>query len=69
MAGGLGVGAGGVHGVLDGAVAVEDLEDLRVGDVGEAAVVEDGADSLAVGSGAALERVDDGERGFAFAEV
>ena len=68
-AGGFGVGAGGVHGVGDGAVAVEDLEDLRVGDAVEAAVGEDGADGFAVGSGAALEGVDDGERGLAFAEV
>ena len=50
-------------------MAVEDLEDLRVGDAGEAAVGEDGADGFAVGAGAALEGVNDGEGGLAFAEV
>ena len=68
-AGGFGVGAGGVHGVVDGAVAVKDLEDLWVGDAVEAAVGEDGADGFAVGSRAAFEGVDDGEGGLAFAEV
>ena len=48
---------------------MEDFEDLGVGDAVEAAVGEDGADGFAVGSGAALEGVDDGEGGFAFAEV
>ena len=33
-------------------MAVEDLEDLRMGDGGEAAVGEDGADGFAVGAGA-----------------
>ena len=50
-------------------MAVEDLEDLGVGDAVEAAVGEDGADGLAVGSGATLEGVDDSQGGFAFAEV
>ena len=40
-----------------------------MGDLVEAAVGEDGADGFAVGSGAALEGVDDGEGGLAFAEV
>ena len=40
-----------------------------MGDGGEAALGEDGADGFAVGAGAALEGVDDGQRGFAFAEV
>ena len=48
---------------------MEDFEDLGVGDVVEAAVGEDGSDGFAVGSGSALEGVDDGEGGFAFAEV
>ena len=48
---------------------MEDLEDLRVGDLREAAIVEDGADGFAVGSGAALERVNDGEGRLTFAEV
>jgi len=43
--------------------AVEDFEDLRVGDLSKAAVGEDRADGFAVGSGAALEGVDDGEGG------
>ena len=34
---------------------MENLEDVIVGDAGEAAVGEDGADGLAVGAGAALE--------------
>ena len=48
-AGEVGVGAGRVHGVVDGAVAFEDLEDLRVGDALEAAVGEHGADGVALG--------------------
>ena len=48
---------------------MEDFEDFGVGDAFEAAVGEDGADGFAVGAGAALEGVDDGEGGFAFAEV
>ena len=40
-----------------------------MGDAEEASVGEDGADGFAVGSGAALEGVDDGEGGFAFAEI
>ena len=67
--GGFGVGAGGVHGVVEGAVAVEDFEDLGVGNAGEGAVGEDGADAFAVGAGAALEGVDDGEGRFALAEI
>ena len=50
-------------------MTVEDLENFRVGDAVEAAVCEDGANGLAIGAGAALERMDDGEGGFAFAEV
>ena len=50
-------------------MAVEDLEDVRVGDAGEAAVGEHGADGFAVGAGAAFERVNDGQRCFAFAQV
>jgi len=69
LAGGFGVGAGGVHGVVDGGVALEDLDDLGMGDAVEAAVGEDGADGFAVGTGASLEGVDDGEGGFTFAEV
>ena len=68
-AGGFGVGAGRVHGVVEGAVALQDLDDLGVGDAVEAAVGEDGADGFAVGAGAALEGVNDGQGGFAFAEV
>ena len=50
-------------------MALQDLDDLGVGDAVEAAVGEDGADGFAIGASAALEGVDDGEGGFAFAEV
>ena len=48
---------------------MEDLEDFGVGDASEALVAEDFVDGFAVGVGAVLKRVDDGEGGFAFAEV
>ena len=48
---------------------MQDFEDVRVGDAVEATVGEHGADGFAVGSGAALEGVDDGEGGLAFAQV
>ena len=66
---GLGVGAGRVHGVGDGAVPLQNLQNLRVRDAGEAAFGEHRADGLAVGPGAALQRVDDGQRRLALAQV
>ena len=48
---------------------MQDLKNLRVRDAVEAAVGEHRADRFAVGSGAAFERMDDRERGLAFAEV
>lgn len=48
---------------------MEDLEDLRMGDAVEAAVGEHCSDGFPVCSRPALEGVDDGERGLAFAEV
>jgi hypothetical protein len=50
-------------------VALEDLQYLRMGDGGEAALREDGSDGFAVGSCAALEGVDDCQRSLAFAQV
>ena len=50
-------------------MALKDFEDLRVGDAVEATISEDGTDGFSIGAGAALESVDDGKGGFAFAEV
>ena len=50
-------------------MALQDFEDLGVGDGREAALGEHGADGFAIGARSALEGVDDGQCGFAFAEV
>ena len=68
-AGGFGVGTCRVHGVVQRAVTVQDFKNLDMRDALKAAVREYRADGFAVCAGAAFERVDDGERGLAFAEV
>ena len=57
-------------GGVDGFVAVEDGEDVLVSDAVEGALLEDGLNlGSAPSVGAVLEGVDDGEGGFAFAQV
>ena len=50
-------------------MAVQDFENLVAADGAEGAFGEHGADGFAVGAGASLERVDDGQCGLAFAQV
>ena len=69
LAGRLGVAGGLIRGVFEGAVAVEDGEDLGVRDAVEGAIAEDGFDLAALGGGATLERMNDGHGGFAFAQI
>ncbi len=70
----LGDGVGGELGRFlvgggNGLVAGEDGEDVRVGDAVEGALLKDGLDAGALLRGAVLKGVDDGESGFAFAQV
>ena len=50
-------------------MALEDFQDLGMRDGGEAALVENGANGFAVSTRPALEGVDDGQRGFALAQI
>src|SRR6266849_1997396 len=68
-AGSFGVSAGGVHGVVDRAVAVQNLKNLRMRNAIEAAISQHGADSFAIGTSPALERMDHSQRGLAFAQI
>ena len=50
-------------------MALQDFEDFGVADATEVTVGENGANGLAIGSGAALESVNDGERCLTLAQV
>ena len=54
---------------LNRAVALQDLENLGMRNICEAAVSEDGADGFAVRSGAALKGMDDRKSSLAFAKI
>src|SRR5208282_1018734 len=69
VARGIGVAGGFFRGVFEGTVAVEDGEDIGVGDAIEGAIVEDDFNLAALGRSATLERVDDGHGGLAFTQV
>src|SRR5271155_2137583 len=67
--GGFGIASGLFGGVFERAVAVQDGKNVGVSYAVESAVVENGFDLVAFGGSAAFERVDDGHRRFAFAQI
>ena len=64
-----GIAIGGGHGVFDGTVAAQNFANLLAAYVLKAAIVEDALNCLPLARGAVIERVNDGERGFAFAQI
>src|ERR1019366_5099587 len=69
LARGFGVPGGLFGGVFERTITVQDGEDVGVSDAVESAVVQDGFDLAALGGGAALQRMNDGHRRFAFTQV